>query len=558
MKTRGSLVALILVSAPAWAQNGASAAAGGIEIHGVVTEVGLGSGLAGAEVTAYEFAGPEQEKKVYSTTVTDGHGEFRFHPERYGNYWIEVSKPSYFATIPMDGVSSSILAKPPAAETGTLVTVSAAHPSLEVRLALMRPGELTGTVTDEDDKPLDKALVELTMAGLPALSKTTTRTGADGVFAVKLLMPGEYSVKISKSPGALTSLTEFTDEDVKVVDESLESVYWPGVPEESAATPVRVSPGAPTSLGTIHLRKTPSYRARISVKGCQPDDLPHLSVIPSGDSGLLFVLAAGARFPLSFGGFALASCDDVLLRDLKSGSYAFELSSKGAWARTPVEISNKNVEVTLTLAPGADITGHIIGREDMPLPPLDKIQITLLPREAGEQFSKPSRPDSKGAFELKDVRGPSHRLQISGLTDQYYVKEIRTDGQVSPDGVLRLYHGSQIEIVLDDQPATITGSVTAGSEDGEKPFSQPLVYVAKWPSLEVLDRPVLGDNGGQFRITGLEPGEYRVLAVQSAPLPDGDQIKAPMLAKLWSSAEKVTVERGASGTVTLELSDPLQ
>ena len=150
--------------------------------------------------------------------------------------------------------------------------------------------------------------------------------------------------------------------------------------------------------------------------------------------------------------------------------------------------------------------------------------------------------------------GPSHRVSVSGLGNKYYVKEVRLDGRSVSDGVLRLYQGSQLEVVIDDQTAAITGSVT----DGDKPFSQPLVFVAKWPLLESTSHPVTGDNDGKFQIIGLEPGEYRVLAVQSTPLPDGQQIGSTMLTRLWSIAEKVTVERGGSQSVTLKLSDPLR
>jgi hypothetical protein len=138
--------------------------------------------------------------------------------------------------------------------------------------------------------------------------------------------------------------------------------------------------------------------------------------------------------------------------------------------------------------------------------------------------------------------------------DKYYVKEIRLDGRAAPGGVVKLYWGSQLEIVLDDQPAALTGSVT----DGDKPFSQPLVFVAKWPTLEVPLRPAIGDNDGRFQIAGLEPGEYRVLAVQSTAMPDGMQIGETMLGRLWSSAEHVTLERGGSQSVALKLSDPLR
>lgn len=523
-----------------------------IEIHGVVTEVGLGLGLEGAEVTIYEFAGPDRVRTVYATAATDPHGEFRFHPERYGDYWVEVKKQAYFATIPMEGVSSSILAKPPTAETGALVTVSATHPSLEVRFALMRPGELTGTVIDESDKPLPGMLVEVTMAGLPSLAKATARTGPDGAFAIKMLMPGEYILKVSAPKSWIALVPKFTEDDVKIVDESLETVYWPGVPEAGSATPVRVNPGAPTSLGTIHIRQTPSYRARVSTKGCEPNDLPNFTIVTPNE-GTLVVQNGSGPFPAPLMPFSsVSSCDDVLVTGLKPGSYSFHLTSKRGWAAIPVGVANKNLEVSLTLLPSVDISGRIVAGEGVTLPALDKIQIGLRPLETGTGAK--AAPNAKGAFLATNLMGPGHRVSVSGFGDNYYVKEVRLDGRPVPDGVLHLYQGSQIEIVLDDQPAAITGSVT----DGDKPFPQPLVFIAKWPSLEDIGRPVTGDNDGQFHIAGLAPGEYRVLAVQSAALPDGQQISAQMLSRLWSSAEKVTLDRGGSQSVALKFSDPLR
>jgi hypothetical protein len=547
MMFRGLRSLLLLAAGAAWAQTDPV-----IEIHGAVTEIGLGLGLAGADVTIYEFAGPDRERKVYSTLVTDPHGEFRFHPERYGDYWVEVRKDAYFATIPISGVSGLVSSKPPSAETGTLVTVNATHPSQEVRFALMRPGDLTGTVIDENDKPVPSLLVEVTMTGMPALSKASARTGPDGVFAIKMLMPGEYVVKVSStSSSGFKPWPKFTEDDLKVVDESLQTVYWPDAPEERSSTPVRVSPGASSSLGTIRMRKTLSYRARVSMAGCKPDDLPHLIVASPGDG----LGHAGDAIPALFAfSPAVSSCEDVLVTGLKSGSYNFRLLSARGWAAAPVEVANKNLEVSLTLSAGVDISGRIVAGEGVTLPALDKIRITLNPAESGGAFAQASFPDAKGAFLARNVMGPSHRVSVSGLGDRYYVKEVRLDGRAAPDGVVTLYQGSQVEVVLDDQPASLTGSVA----EADKPFSQPLVFVAKWPSLEATHPPVTGDNDGKFQIAGLEPGEYRVLAVQSTPLPDGQQIKSQMLGRLWSSAEKVTVERGGSRNVTLKLSDPLR
>jgi hypothetical protein len=206
------------------------------------------------------------------------------------------------------------------------------------------------------------------------------------------------------------------------------------------------------------------------------------------------------------------------------------------------------------MAPGVDVSGRVVAGEGVTLPAFDKLRIILSPWGLGARVAYAPRLDAKGAFVAKDVRGPKHRVQLDGLDNRYYVKEIRVDGRVAPDGVDALHQGSKLEIEIDDQPAAIAGSVT----DADKPFSQPLVFAAKWPSLEVPLRPATGDNDGKFQITGLPPGEYRILAVQSAPLPDGQQISPKMLDQLWSNAEKVTLERGGAQSVSLKLSDPMR
>src|SRR6185503_1855377 len=77
---------------------------------------------------------------------------------------------------------------------------------------------------------------------------------------------------------------------------------------------------------------------------------------------------------------------------------------------------------------------------------------------------------AEGRFLFKNVGWLRHQVVVHGLGSQYYVKEVRNDGRVAPDGVVMLGQGAQLEIVIDDQPAVLSGSVT----EDEKPVSQPI------------------------------------------------------------------------------------
>jgi hypothetical protein len=244
------LIPSVLAAALACAQS-----AGQLEIRGTVVEGALGIG--GVTVTLYEFGHTPAEattRTVFAVTFTDATGKFTLHPVRTGEYYVEVKKEGYFAES-YDGPTVD-----PVDSTGDPVSIDADNPVRERKFSLMRLGELRGRIVDEDGAPLANLRV-----GIRPGTITPVVTDQDGYFTATKLRPGDYSVSVVRRGPEI--LPQFSEEDLKIVDQDLRTPDAPGVP-----LPIRS--GASLSVGTITARKTPYYRARLFVKSgdCSPGE----------------------------------------------------------------------------------------------------------------------------------------------------------------------------------------------------------------------------------------------------------------------------------------------
>jgi hypothetical protein len=171
-----------------------------------------------------------------------------------------------------------------------------------------------------------------------------------------------------------------------------------------------------------------------------------------------------------------------------------------------------------------------------------------------------SGTDPAGTFRIFGAPGERGRISVIGLADKFYIKEIRYNDLVVPDGIITFTAGAPtvLEIVVDDQAATLTGSVA----ELDKVTGRVSVVAVKWPMPpEVSSMPSLlltianggADEQGRFRIGGLAPGEYRVFALTEDLR---RRLGAEELARVLNRAEKVTVERGSSQSVSLKIVEP--
>lgn len=514
------------------------------EIRGTAAEAGLG--IPGVTITLYELGSETSQASTRgpaATTLTDARGAFRFQPAHAGEYYVEARKDGYInAGLDDHGAGHRETA-------GESVNLDPDHPSREMRLSLTRLGELRGRVIDEDGKPLASLRV---IAHPPESSPSPDWVDAisdqDGYFVAAKLRPGNYLLRIAPQRADLEVSPQFSEGDLKIVDQDLES-------SESPGTPIPVGPGGSLSVGTITVRRTPYYRAHVIVLAgdCAAGEKWNFTAVqPEGPES---PFARTLHVPCG---------KEFLIRSLEPGSYLFALTSgretDRRWAAAPVEIARDNVDVTLTMSPGVDLEGRLIAADGATVLGFERIRIVMLPDVEGftdfVQFgTRPIQPDSRGRFLIKGLQGDRQRVIVEPGGESY-VKEIRYSGLVAPDGVITLARGSpaQLEIVMDDHAASVSGMVT----DGDQPANEAAIIALKWPVPANISALFLMNSGtaaeqGRFRIDGLAPGEYRVMAI---PFEAKEKLDRDSLIRFLERADKVTLERGGSQSVSLKLVQP--
>jgi hypothetical protein len=222
----------------------------------------------------------------------------------------------------------------------------------------------------------------------------------------------------------------------------------------------------------------------------------------------------------------------------------------------PIEVVDRNLDVRATLAHGAEVDGRVVAAEGAGQPSFENIKISLRGvTPIGFSDGKPLSPDADGKFHIANAPWDGLELFISGIGSRsYYI--VRYNGSAVSGNIVAFDSGptQSMEIVVDDKPAVIAGSVT----DGDKPVFQPYVVMVRWPASteDVFSstKNATGDEDGKFQFAGLAPGEYRVLAFSEAVK---DKLDEPhVLERLLSGAEKVTLERGGFQNVALKLTNP--
>ncbi len=532
-----------------------AALAPGQEIRGVVTEPGTNHPVEGAEVRISKMPervlGQPIRTTAVGTVTTNAQGAFQFEVQDFGEYVVIVQKEGFTGTTAMFQGAPSTQAN---------VVLTEEHPSRDVQLLLGRAGEITGRIVDADTgAPVPNVRVSAASltynrgVRIPSPYGVTT-TDREGRFHADGLAPGDYILQVQSYMSARDKFAkEISRAEIEKVEAGYAGGFYPGGPALNDALPMTVVSGTAVDVGAIPVHKTGYYRVHVRVpeQNCPAGAKVRLMPYTMNELG-------GTQ---SSGSSDIACGGEALLTNLAPGSYrvharTVEVSpQERAQADAPVTITDRNLDLTMTLTLGYPLDGRVVLTQGAAELPLDKLQVMLRTIDGipfGEDL-QPANVDAEGRFHYVNRQPGRWQANVFGLSGGAYVKEVRYRGGVAPGNAFEFTGSGALEIEVDTQPGVVTGSVS----DGGRAVASADVTVVAWPytstDLATTIRHASTDDEGKFQLP-LPPGEYRVFAL--AQMDKGRPNEPGVMERLLGRAEKVTVVRGGSVSLALAVSDP--
>ena len=508
-----------------------------------------GEPLRKATVRLQIYGGSRQNAVVYADT-SDANGSFVFETVSPGRYTLTAQRTGFLSQ--NYGARSAFNTGP-----GAVLTLAAGEVMKDLTLKLIPQGVIIGRVVDGDGDPVQGAQVRVMRMLRVSGQRRLTFTGGSGTddqgdYRIAGLSPGTYYVVADNINLRMFAQNETLLPGRAPNRQTNVATYYPSGLDAASATPVGIAPGSELRGIEIQMRREAVY----SIRGLLIDGVTgkpvtaNINVQPKDNPG--FGLGMGRTNSREDGTFEL--------RNLLPGVYILGAASNdGAQGMASEEITITDSDLTgvkLTLAQGATMTGTIKlegasaeARANIVIRPTIVLRgVEGSNRAVGAQ----TKPD--GTFELRNVAAAKFFVFVDNLPDGVYVKSVRAGGQDVPRTPLDLTSGvsGTLDILLSPHAAEMMGTVR--NSDGE---ALPGILVTLWPK-DAQPNNITGgirtsatDQHGDFRVTGLAPGDYFVAAWEELEQGLGNDID--FVRRFTTQAVAVTLEEGAHQTAQPKL-----
>lgn len=552
MSFRLSSLLLLSLSALCFSQVAPPQTPATFSAQGRVVEDPGGKPLRKVDVRFMLYGDPNNEGH---DTTTDAEGAFEIEDLKPGRYRVILDRPGY---VPIERRS----------RFGVNLNLRSAGDAKELVLHMQAAAVITGKIVDNDGDPIPNASVEAMPPG-PGRARMANSSGFGntndlGEFRIANLAPGKYVLMVTATGRARSSKPADPQRDSSKATLNYVPTYYPATLDKAQAVALELHPGDETPV-TFSPLESPTFSIRGTVAK------------PAGAMiAQIFLRALDSRGMQQ--NASVAEDGSFEFHELLPGVYTAYLVAIDASVITevqqgrppqmqmirlgrPLEVTNANLE-GVRLA--AEAPGRVRGRFRMDmgqkidwtqlgvmLSPADFSSQSIIPEMPG--FSRAQvKPD--GSFDFPNVVAGEYRVAVtsnSPALQDYFTKSVNLDGKDVADSGFSVSGGSYaLEVVVGSEGGTIEGMVV-----DTKGNPVPDITVVSAPNGERRKRfDLFGrattDAQGHFRLRGLVPGEYTVLAWEEM----GEDFQDPEVLKAYQDrGQQVQVGVGATKSISVKV-----
>jgi hypothetical protein len=534
-------------------------------LSGRVVSADSGQPLRRATVSAMSTRPPEQPRRGAFFTPprpfsarTDDEGRFVIRDVPAGDYTLTARRSGY-----VDQGYGQVTQNGP----GRRVTVADGAAVGPLQFALVRGGVITGRVVDESGEPAERVQVRVVRAQriggqqryVGGSGDTTDDLGHYRVFG---LAPGEYLVVAE--PGDRGGFFRGS-QGVQNVDVDTVPTYGPGTvnPAEAVKVQVQASMEAAMDIQLV-AAKVATIRGRVLTSKGEPLE-----------GGMVRLQAQGAEMMAGMGrGGPVMAGGTYEIAGVPPGTYMLVVDQmmRGGpggpdedgpmpeSATEPVTVEGEDLVVPLTTSPGSTARGRVIVEGGDPASIANRnLRVSAFPATPTMTMGSMARGRvaTDLSFTVAGLRG-NLVLSVQGLPEGWWIKDIRVSGQSALEGfdfgASKAF--SNVELVVSGRPTGLTGTVTmptGGTADDYAVVVFP-EDEEKWErgngTGARITRPGLD---GAYKLPGLRPGRYYVLAVPAAQADYQTLSEPDQLRLLTGRARTVEVRDGELSSLALTL-----
>jgi hypothetical protein len=516
------------------------------------------------------------------TATSANDGSFNFTSVDQGTYSLSGERTGFVSdTYTTNGGDAAV------------ITVVSNQATTGIQFKMTPQSVILGKVYDEDGDPVPGVNVQVWRYSYPRGTRQLTQvqnasSNDIGEFRLANLSPGRYYVSAT-SPrraqfqgagrgrgggggGQRGNRGGGRGGPAPVQQEGIEdyvTTYYPNALDVTGATPLDMIAGSEMRGIDVRLLKARFYRITGSVSGV-PAALPGGR---GGPKGTPIAVASGLSpvmlnlIPRNTGGGRGGQLGGTIM-DPTTGTFEFPAVPPGSYfvvaqtqgpaqqrvsARVSVDVGNGDVMgLPIRLAPPLALKGSISVQGTPPTTSYTSMRLNFTTGQpgAGGGQNGQAQVQADGTFQAQ-LDADSYTLDVSGVPDGYYLKSVKMSGRDMPDAALDLsIAGGPIELVLASDAGSIAGAVQNSRNEGAASVTVTVVP-ASGSLRRDLNKKVTSDANGNFTISNLPPGDYRLYAWEEVET--NAWMDREFRAPFENLAATVKVDQSTTPSVTLRL-----